>query len=77
MRRLIFPLLLAASLSWSIASPSAQVIQGPEIEDFLKKARFVAKEPLGSGVSGSSKVTLERNGSGAKRTEAVRRPEDH
>ena len=62
MRRLIIPLLLAASLSWSIASPSKQVIQGPEIEEFLKKARFVAREPLGSGVSGSSKVTLERNG---------------
>ena len=62
MRLFIVPLLLAASLSWSHASPSTQVIQGPDVEEFLKKARFVAREPLGSGVSNSLKVTLERNG---------------
>ena len=42
--------------------PQAQVIQGPEVEQFLKKARFVAREPLGSGVTGSLKVTLELDG---------------
>jgi hypothetical protein len=43
-------------------APSTQVIQGREVEQFLKKARFVAREPLGSGVSGSLKVTLELDG---------------
>jgi len=43
-------------------APSTQVIQGREVEQFLKKARMVAKEPLGSGVSGSLKVTLELDG---------------
>jgi hypothetical protein len=55
-------LLSTVSLGIALASPSKQVIQGPEVEEFLKKARFVAKEPLGAGVSGSLKVTLERNG---------------
>lgn len=45
-----------------LAAPAGQVIQGPEVEQFLKKARFVAKEPLGSGVTGSLKVTLELDG---------------
>jgi hypothetical protein len=49
----------AAQLS---PSASSQVIQGPEVEQFLKKARFAARQPLGSGVSKSSKVTLEANG---------------
>jgi len=62
MRRLIFLIVFVATLSFAIATPSKQVIQGPEVEEFLKKARFVAKEPLGAGVSGSLKVTLERDG---------------
>lgn len=44
------------------AAPTAQVIQGPEVEQFLRKARFVAREPLGSGVTASLKVTLELDG---------------
>jgi hypothetical protein len=44
------------------AAPSTQVIQGPEVEQFLKRARFVAREPLGEGVTGSLKVTLELDG---------------
>jgi len=44
------------------SAPAGQVIQGPEVEQFLKKARFVAKESLGSGVTGSLKVTLEMDG---------------
>ena len=62
MRRLIFVVVFVATLSFARATPAKQVIQGPEVEEFLKKARFVAKEPLGSGVSGSLKVTLERDG---------------
>ena len=44
------------------ARPSEQIIQGPEIEQFLRRARFVAREPLGSGVTESLKVTLEMDG---------------
>ena len=62
LRRMILVVLAAASLTIALTARSNQVIQGPEVEEFLKKARFVAKEPLGSGVSGSLKVTLERNG---------------
>jgi hypothetical protein len=65
MRRLAVLVSLTLMLSASILSrvvPAEQVIQGPEIEQFLKKARFVAKEPLGSGVTGSLKVTLELDG---------------
>jgi len=62
MQRLIFLVVFAATLVFALAAPSSQVIQGPEVEDFLKKARFVTKEPLGAGVSGSLKVTLERDG---------------
>ncbi len=60
-----FPLLLlflitsGASFA-ALALPAAQVIQGPEVEQFLKKARFVAKEPLGAGVTDSLKVTLQQ-----------------
>jgi len=62
MLRATFLLVFVATLVLAAAAPAKQVIQGPEVEEFLKKARFVAKEPLGSGVSGSLKVTLERNG---------------
>jgi hypothetical protein len=51
---------VGSALVFSI--PSAQVIQGPEVEQFLKKARFVAREPLGAGVTASLKVTLELDG---------------
>ena len=65
---LLFLTALGAGLTLLTAAPStlsaqsAQVIQGPEVEQFLKKARFVARQPLGSGVSGSLKVTLEEDG---------------
>ena len=54
-------ILVAASML-VLSAPADQVIQGPEVEQFLKKARFVAKEPLGAGVTGSLKVTLELDG---------------
>jgi hypothetical protein len=44
------------------ARPSGQVIQGPDVEQFLRRARFIAREPLGSGVTESLKVTLELDG---------------
>jgi hypothetical protein len=62
MPRLTFLLVFVVTLSLGFAAPANQVIQGAEVEEFLKKAKFVAKEPLGAGVSGSLKVTLERNG---------------
>ena len=62
MPRVMFLLVFVATLAWGSATPSKQVIQGPEVEEFLKKAKFAAKEPLGSGVTASLKVTLERNG---------------
>lgn len=43
-----------------LALPATQVIQGQEIEQFLKKGRFVAKEPLGAGVTASLKVTVQQ-----------------
>jgi len=52
--------LVAGSLL-ALSVPAEQVIQGPEIEQFLKKARFTAKEPLGGGVTGSLKVMLQQN----------------
>jgi hypothetical protein len=42
------------------AAPAGQVIQGAEVEEFLKKARFIAREDLGSGVTKSYKVTLQQ-----------------
>jgi len=54
--------LIVTAIFVSAAAPSTQVIQGPEVEQFLKKARFTAREPLGSGVTGSWKVTLELDG---------------
>src|SRR5688572_537570 len=65
MRRTAPPLFLALMAAFSIyvaAAPSDQVIQGPEVEQFLRRARFVAREPLGSGVTASQKVTLELEG---------------
>src|SRR5262245_37633641 len=65
MRRLavwVFLNLMLSAMMLSSAVPAEQVIQGPEIEQFLRKARFVAKEPLGAGVTGSLKVTLELDG---------------
>jgi hypothetical protein len=59
MTALIAGFALAAQVS---PAPPGQVIQGPEVEQFLKKARFAARQPLGSGVSNSLKVTLEANG---------------
>lgn len=64
MRRLtqLIPLtILVASSMAVLALPPAQVIQGTEIEEFLKKGRFVAREPLGVGVTGSLKVTIQRD----------------
>jgi hypothetical protein len=58
-------LFLGATLVTAVlaaGTPSTQVIQGPEVEQFLRKARFVAREPLGSGVTQSLKVTLELDG---------------
>jgi Phosphatidylinositol 3- and 4-kinase len=54
-------MMLSASIL-ALPGPAQQVIQGPDVEQFLRKARFVAKEPLGSGVTGSLKVTLELDG---------------
>jgi hypothetical protein len=54
---------LTAAFSASLVGlplPASQVIQGQEVEQFLKKGRFVAKEPLGAGVTGSLKVTLQQ-----------------
>jgi hypothetical protein len=65
MRRAAFLLYLTLTVAGSLlvfSAPAEQVIQGPEVEQFLKKARFVAKEPLGSGVTASLKVTLELDG---------------
>ena len=60
---LLLPLgILVAASMLLLSAPADQVIQGPEVEQFLKKARFVAKEPLGSGVTASLKVTLELDG---------------
>ena len=56
---LFLALMVATSIYLTAAAPSTQVIQGPEVEQFLRKARFVTREPLGSGVTGSFKVTLE------------------
>lgn len=55
-------LFLSTASALVFSSPSGQVIQGSEVEQFLKKARFVAREALGSGVTGSLKVTLELDG---------------
>jgi hypothetical protein len=52
-------ILIAASVV-ALALPPAQVIQGEEVEQFLKKGRFVAKEPLGAGVTASLKVTMQQ-----------------
>lgn len=54
--------LLLLATSAILTAQSTQVIQGPEVEQFLRRARFVAKEPLGSGVTQSLKVTLELDG---------------
>jgi len=52
-------MLIALSLA-ALALPATQVIQGQEVEQFLKKGRFVAKEPLGAGVTASLKVTIQQ-----------------
>jgi hypothetical protein len=44
----------------ALALPAVQVIQGQEVEEFLKKGRLIAREPLGAGVTGSLKVTVQR-----------------
>jgi hypothetical protein len=54
--------LLVFATSAVLTAQSTQVIQGPEVEQFLRRARFVAREPLGSGVTQSFKVTLELDG---------------
>jgi hypothetical protein len=59
---LFLALMVATSVYFTAAAPSTQVIQGPEVEQFIRKARFVSREPLGSGVTGSFKVTLELEG---------------
>jgi hypothetical protein len=58
----LLPLLILSGLALSaLALAPSQVIQGPQIEQFLKKSRFVAREPLGAGVTGSLKVTLQQD----------------
>jgi hypothetical protein len=58
---ILFPLIILITASVvALALPPVQVIQGEEVEQFLKKGRFVAKEPLGSGVTASLKVTLQQ-----------------
>ena len=59
---LLFLIVTIVALILVSGAPSSQVIQGPEVENFLRKARFVGKEPLGSGVTGSLKVALELDG---------------
>jgi hypothetical protein len=61
-------LILISGFSATLALPVPQVIQGQEVEQFLKKGRFVAKEPLGVGVTGSLKVTVQQ---GDKKQSAV------
>ena len=59
---LLFLGIVMAGVFTITARPSDQIIQGPEVEQFLRRARFVAREPLGSGVTASLKVTLELDG---------------
>ena len=59
---LLFLGVIMSTLFSVTASPSEQIIQGPEVEQFLRRARFAAREPLGSGVTASLKVTLEQDG---------------
>jgi hypothetical protein len=60
---LLLPATLLAALSiLGLAVPQTQIIQGLEVEQFLKKAKFVTKAPLGGGVTDSLKVSLELNG---------------
>jgi hypothetical protein len=59
--QLILLTILAISSIAAMGLPAAQVIQGQNVEEFLKKGRFVAREPLGVGVTGSLKVTVQRN----------------
>jgi len=51
--------LLASHLAGQAA---VQVLQGPEIETFLKTANLVSLEAIGKGVTGSRKAALELNG---------------
>ena len=58
----LFVALFAASSALSLVPAPQQVIQGQEIEDFLRKARFNDREELGTGVTKSYKVTLLLDG---------------
>ena len=58
----LFVALLAASSALSLVPAPQQVIQGQEIENFLRKARFNDREELGTGVTKSYKVTLLLDG---------------
>lgn len=52
-------LILIALTAAAAHAVQQQVIQGTEVEQFLRRARFVTREELGAGVTRSYKVTLQ------------------
>jgi hypothetical protein len=65
MRRLAIVLLLSAIVGIfqaTVMVAADQIIQGDQVEQFLRRARFNARQELGTGVTKSYKVTLALDG---------------
>ncbi len=60
---LLLPLALVAAVSGQqAATPGSQPIQGPDIEEFLRRARIVTMKTIATGVTVPRKATLELDG---------------
>jgi hypothetical protein len=62
MRFAVAGILLLAVLGTASLTAAEQIIQGQDIEQFLRRARFTDREELGTGVTRSFKVTLQLDG---------------
>jgi hypothetical protein len=62
MRLRLVAVVLIAVIAAAPLFAAQQVVQGKEVEDFLRRARFTARQDLGTGVTRSLKVTLQLDG---------------
>ena len=61
-RRLFVALAALVAVLGGLAGAAAAPVSDEELEEFLRKAKVVSMEPIGTGVTRPKRVTLERDG---------------
>ena len=61
-RRLFVALAALVAVFGGLAGAAAAPVSDEELEEFLRKAKVVSMEPIGTGVTRPKRVTLERDG---------------